>query len=197
MTFPAIPSWDGIHPAMAQFSIVLLWTAPVFLIVSLFSRRSWRTWAGAALLAMALGSFASWLAVASGHAAGQLVDKTPVLERAIASHEALGLQTRNLFTVLTLVFAPLIALPGLLRRPLPAAARIGLHAVFVVAYLGFTIVIAHTASQGGRLVHGLGVRAVVGGTEAREQVAGGTATPPAAPGGSGDAATPAGAPDSP
>jgi uncharacterized membrane protein len=158
---PSIPGWDGIHPAMVQFSIVLLWVAPLLLLVSLFSRRVWRTWAGASLLVMALGSLAAWLAVASGHAAGQLVDKTPALGQAIARHEVLGVQTRNLFTLFTVVFALLMLLPAIIRRALPAALRITVYALFLVVYLGGTLWIANTASQGGRLVHELGVRAMV------------------------------------
>ena len=160
-TFPPIPGWDGIHPAMVQFPIVLLFTAPLLLLVSLFAQRTWRTWAIAALIMMALGSFAAWLAVASGHAAGQLVDKTPVLERAIARHEALGALTRTLFTILTLLFAALLLLPAAIKKPLPTAARASLHAVFLVVYLGCTVAIAGAAYRGGRLVHELGVRAMV------------------------------------
>jgi len=174
---------------MVQYSIVLLWIAPVYLLVSLFSRRAWRTWAGAALLAMVLGSFAAWLAVASGHAAGQLVDKTPMLERAIARHEALGIQTRNLFTLFTMVFALLMALPAAFRRPLPSAVRIGLYAAFFVVYVGCTLLIANTASQGGRLVHEMGVRAIVGQPASQEspvaegKIAGPAARSAPAPGG--------------
>ncbi len=160
-TFPSIPGWDGIHPAMVQFPIVLLFAAPLLLLVSLFSRREWRTWAGSALLLMALGSLAAWLAVASGHAAGQLVDKTPALERVIARHEALGALVRTLFTMLTLVFGVLVLLPAAIKKPVPAAARISLHTLFLMVYLACTLVIANAANRGGRLVHEFGIQAMV------------------------------------
>lgn len=162
MTFPSIPGWDGIHPALVQFPIVLLFVAPLFLFISLFARRAWRVWAGSALLLMVLGSFAAWLAVASGHAAGQLVDKTPALQQAIARHEAFGALTRTVFTALTLVFATLMVLSAAIKKPLPGAARISLHALFLVVYVGCTLAIANTASRGGQLVHELGVHAMVG-----------------------------------
>jgi uncharacterized membrane protein len=162
MGFPAIPGWDGIHPAMVQFAIVLLFVSPLLLIVSLFTRRSWRAWSGAFLLIMGLGAFATWLAVASGHAGGQLVDKTPALERAIAAHEALGVMTRNLFTALALVFAALLIVAARLRERLPAALRITVNAAFLIAYLGCTTFLANTASRGGQLVHEAGIRAMVG-----------------------------------
>ena len=162
MGFPSIPGWDGIHPAMVQFAIVLLFVAPLLLIVSLFMRQTWRAWAGAFLLIMGVGAFAAWLAVASGHAAGQLVDKTPALERAIAAHESLGLLTRNVFTVLALVFAALLIVEARLRERIGTPLRITINALFLIAYLGCTTFLANTASRGGQLVHEAGIRAMVG-----------------------------------
>jgi uncharacterized membrane protein len=147
---------------MVHFPVALLLAAPVLLVVSLFAPRSWRTWAGASLVVMALGSLAAWLAVASGHAAGQLVDKTPALAAAIAAHEALGVMTLNLFTWLTVLFAVLMLLPAMVRRPLPAALRNAAHVVFLLLYLGCATVLVSTGSRGGRLVHEAGVRAIVG-----------------------------------
>lgn len=161
MTFPSMPPWDGIHPAMVQFPIVLLLVAPLLLLISLFMRQSWRSWAGAALVLMALGSLAAWLAVASGHSAGQIVDKTAELGAAIARHEAFGSLTRNLFTILTLVFGALLLVSSLPKKPLPGAARISLHAVFLLVYLGCALTIVNTAYRGGRLVHEFGVKAMV------------------------------------
>jgi uncharacterized membrane protein len=146
---------------MVHFPIAFLLAAPLFLLVSLFTKDVWKTWVGAALVLMVLGTAAAWLAVASGHAAGQLVDKTPLLEREIGRHEALGVDTRNLFTALLGAFAVLLLLPAAIRRALPRPARIALHAVFLVVYLGGTVVLGRTASQGGRLVHEFGIQAMI------------------------------------
>ena len=160
--FPSIPGWDGIHPAMVHFPIALLLVAPLLLFVSLFAKQAWRSWAGAALVVMALGTVAAWLAVGSGHAAGQLVDKTAVLQREIGRHEQLGVMTRNLFTLITLVFAGLVlALPRIFKPSTSPAWRITIHAVFLVAYLACTGLLANTANQGGRLVHEFGVKAMI------------------------------------
>ena len=157
----SIPGWDGIHPVMVQFTVVLFCLAPVLIVASLVFRRTWQTWAAAALLVMALGTLASWLAVASGHAAGQLVDKTPILQREIAAHEALGLATRNVFTLFTVAFALLFFLPRAFKKTLPDAARIAAYSALLVLGFVLSFTMARAASQGGRLVHEFGVRAMV------------------------------------
>lgn len=159
--FPALPGWEGIHPAMIHFPVALLLVAPLLLLVSLFAGTSWRAWAGAALVVMALGALAAWLAVASGHAAGQLADKTAALQQAIERHEGLGLLTRNLFTLLTVVLAALLAVPAMMKKPMPAVARIVTFAAFIVVYAACAGVLANTANAGGRLVHEFGVRAML------------------------------------
>jgi uncharacterized membrane protein len=165
-SFPKLPGWDGIHPAMVHFPVALLFAVPILLLVSLFVRKSWRSWATASLVLMFIGTVATWLAVASGHAAAQLVDKTPALVRAIGGHESLAVTTRNLFTILTLVFSGLMVLHAALKKPLPTPLRTIIHVAFLVAYVGCTILLANTANRGGRLVHEAGVRAIVGPTAA-------------------------------
>jgi uncharacterized membrane protein len=160
--FPSIPGWDGIHPALVHFPIALLLAAPLLLLASLFARKSWGAWAGAAWVLMVVGAAVAWLAVGSGHAAGQLVDKSEDLARAIGRHEALGLMARNLFTALTLLFAAILLLPAIIRKPLSTPLRVTLHALFLVLYLGATTVLVNAANQGGRLVHERGVRSMVG-----------------------------------
>jgi uncharacterized membrane protein len=159
--YPQIPDWDGVHPALVHFPIALLLAAPVLLLIGLFTPKSWRAWSLAALVTMTLGTVAAWLAVSAGHAAGQLVDKVAGLSPAIARHEALGVTTRNLFTILTVVLLGLLAVPELMKRALPPVARYAAFAVFLIAYVASTGVLAQAANQGGRLVHELGVRAVV------------------------------------
>ena len=159
--YPAIPGWDGLHPALVHFPVALLMVAPLLLLGSVIARQSWRTWAWAALVVMALGALATWMAVGSGHAAGQLVDKTQTLTEAITRHEALGMATRNLFTLLTLLFATFLLVPVMLRRPLAPALRVTLSAVFLLVFIGATGLVAHTANQGGHLVHELGIKAMV------------------------------------
>lgn len=159
--FPTIPGWDGIHPAMVMFPVALLLATPLLVAASLFARGAWRSWAGAALLMMALGTIAAWMAAGSGHAAGQMVDKTRELEAAILRHEALGVAVRNLFTLLTVIWALLVLLPTWIKRPIPQSLRIGVHVLFLAGYVASVGLLARTADAGGRLVHEHGVRAMV------------------------------------
>ena len=177
-SFPSIPGWDGIHPALVHFPIALLLAAPLLLIVSLLAPKSWRPWAGAAWVVMAVGAFAAWLAVGSGHAAGQLVDKTGDLPGAIARHEALGITARNLFSWLVLAFGVILLLPAMIRKPVAPPLRITLHALYLVFYLGGTVVLLNAANQGGRLVHERGVRSVVGERVAPPETPAATTTRP-------------------
>lgn len=160
--YPVPPPWDAVHPALVQFPLALLFAAPLLVAVAVVAGRAWRSWAAAALLLMAAGTFTLWLAASAGHAAGQLVDKTPAIARAIARHEALGLEARGVFTALTAAFALLLGLPLALKRELPARWRTPLLAGFLAAYVACTGVLAHTADAGGRLVHHDGLRAMVG-----------------------------------
>ena len=179
--FPIIPGWDGIHPAMVMFPIVLLLATPLLLLTSLFAREAWRGWAGAALVTMVLGTLAAWLAVGSGHAAGQLVDKTRELEAAILRHESLGVNVRTDFTGLTTLNVALLLLPRWIKRPIPAALRNGVLAVFLAGYVTATGIIAHAADAGGRLVHQQGVRALVDAPVASITKAPAAATPTPVP----------------
>ena len=162
MSALAIPSWDGVHPAMVHFPIALLFAAPVLLFVSLFTPRAWRSWAIASLVLMVVGTVAAWLAAASGHAAAQLVDKTGSLEQAIGRHESLAVTARNLFTIMTLVFGALMVLHAALRKQMPTALRTTVHVLFLGGYAVCAIQLAGAADRGGRLVHEAGVRALVG-----------------------------------
>jgi len=117
------------------------------------------------------------VAVESGEAAGELAERTRQINALLERHEDLGETTRNVFTGLTVLFIAVLLAPRWIR-PLarPAVARTT-QAIYVLVYLSCTLLIANTAHLGGRLVHQLGVRAMMG--VSSEDTAG-TAEPDAA-----------------
>ncbi len=161
LEFLPLPGWDGLHPLIVHFPIALLIVAPLLVVVALIWRRHARALMIAALIVMALGTAAGYLAVSTGEAAGKLADRTPQVNLVLAHHEDLAERTRLIFTILTLVFAGLIAAPQLLRREPSRASSAILTLLFLAAYGAGTLVLSSTAHNGGRLVHELGVHAML------------------------------------
>ena len=159
---PPIPTFDGLHPLIVHFPIALLLVAPLLIVVGLLlDPVKGRPWLSAALLLLALGTVATWVSVASGEAAGEMAERAPGVATVLEQHESLAETTRIVFTVLTLAFAAMVTAPRLLRRPLPRAPYTTVMVLFLVAYGAGAALLANTAHQGGRLVHELGVRAMV------------------------------------
>jgi uncharacterized membrane protein len=158
---PPLPSWDGLHPLIIHFPVALLLVAPLFVLLGLAVRTHRRAFLLSALLLMILGTTSAWVAVATGEAAGKLADRTPEVNAVIEHHSTLAERTRLAFTVLTLLFAGLLVGPQLLKREPAEAATIVVAALFLAAYGVGALVLANTAHNGGRLVHELGVRALM------------------------------------
>jgi uncharacterized membrane protein len=157
---PPLPSWDGFHPLIVHFPIALLFVAPLFVVLGIVLRRS-RLFLWAALLLMAIGTIATFFAVSTGEAAGKLAERTPQINAVLEHHEELAETTRIVFTALTLVFAAIVIAPAAFRRLQGAAFRIILPLVFLFFYGAGVVVLANTAHNGGRLVHELGVQALM------------------------------------
>ena len=172
--FPPIPSWDGLHPLVVHFPIALLLTAPVLVVMALIWRRHELPLAVAALLIMALGTVSAVVAAQSGEAA-DIAGETSAAEAVLERHEALAEVTQGLFAGLTVLFAAIVFVPRLIRRPMPRPVGVAAGLVFLGLYFAAAVVLANTAHQGGRLVHELGLRnpAAAGVTA--------DAAPPAAP----------------
>ena len=157
---PALPSWDGLHPLIVHFPIALLLIAPLFVLIGILVRRG-RTFLWAALLLMAIGTTATFFAVSTGEAAGKLAERTPQINAVLERHEELAETTRAVFSVLTLLFAAILVAPtafGRLRRP---AFETVLPLLFLLFYGAGVALLANTAHNGGRLVHELGVQALM------------------------------------
>jgi len=159
--FPPLPDWDSLHPLVIHFPIALLLTAPLLIIVGLFMPKTGRSYFIAALIMMVVGVIGAWVAVSTGHAAADLADHMPPVGPVIDRHEDLGETTRTIFTVLVAVFAAVLFVPGLLKKPLSRMLNVSVVIVFVLVYLGCTSFIARTAHLGGLLVHEYGVHAML------------------------------------
>jgi len=163
--FPPIPAWDALHPLIVHFPIALLLVAPLFVAIGgLLEVRApgrGRAYLVAALVLLALGTAATFVAVETGEAAGKLTDRTEALSAVLERHESLAETTRLVFSALTAILAAILLVPRAFRRELPPAATAGLLGAFIVSYSAGAVLLANTAHNGGRLVHELGARAAM------------------------------------
>lgn len=163
--FPPIPSWDSVHPLIVHFPIALLLVAPVLVILGILWTRQSRGLFIAALILMAIGTIATYFAVATGEAAGELAERTPGVATVLENHEELAETTRVIFTALTVIFA-VILFALLFKKRLGYRSSLILNLAFLVLYGAGSLVLINVAHQGGRLVHQFGVRAMVTSTPA-------------------------------
>jgi uncharacterized membrane protein len=155
---PPIPSWAELHPLVIHFPIALLLVAPLFIVAGiLMSPSKGRPFLIAALALMLLGTVGTFLAVATGEAAGEVAQRTAAVSAVLERHEDLGETTRIVFSVLTLIFAALLFLPRLLKGEATIVSARILPLAFLLFYSAGVVILANTAHNGGRLVHELGV----------------------------------------
>ena len=174
LQFPAIPSWDALHPLIIHFPIALLLIAPIFIVVgAVLTPAKGRSYLIAAMVLLLVGTAAIFIAVETGEAAGKLAERTPAIEQVLDTHESLAERTRAVFSVLSVIFIALLAVPWLLKRQDTRLTKTILPLAFLVLYSAGALLLVNTAHNGGRLVHEFGVRAMV-----TSGPAGANATPP-------------------
>jgi len=154
---PPIPEWDALHPMVVHFPIALLMTAPVLMILGVVVPKAGRYFQVAALIIMVLGAIAAWVAVSTGDAASTLAEQIPTLEK----HEELAERSAWAFSILTGVYVVMTILPSIIKKPIKAWITVSVSIVFLLVYLGFTTVLAHTAHKGGLLVHEYSIHALL------------------------------------
>jgi len=158
--FPPLPSWDTLHPLIVHFPIGVLIVAPVLAVLGLFVRRYSRCFSVAALVLMFLGTVAAWFAVATGEAAAQLAERTPEITATIERHQDLAEWARTIFTILTAVYATLLLVPPVMKKPLAAKIDVVAQVVFLIFYGATCLLLANAAHLGGLLVHKYDVRSM-------------------------------------
>jgi uncharacterized membrane protein len=162
LQFPAIPSWDALHPLIIHFPIALLLIAPTFIVVgALLTPAKGRSYLIAAMVLLVVGTASIFVAVETGEAAGKLAERSPGMEQALETHESLAERTQAVFSVLSVIFLSLLAVPWLLRRADTRLTTTILPLAFLVLYSAGVLLLVNTAHHGGRLVHEFGVRAMV------------------------------------
>jgi uncharacterized membrane protein len=159
---PPVPSWDGLHPLIIHFPIALLFAAPLFVVIgAALGPRRGRPMLYSALLLMALGAASTFFAIKTGEAAGKIAERSPEINAMIERHESLAENTSLTFSVLTILFAGILLAPVVRHRTPGRIASTILPLLFLVAYGEGMLLLANTADHGGRLVHELGVHALI------------------------------------
>jgi uncharacterized membrane protein len=165
LDFPLMPSWDALHPLIIHFPIALLLIAPIFIVVgAVLSPAKGRSYLIAAMVLLLVGTASIFVAVDTGEAAGRLAERTLGMEQVLEHHQSLAERTRAVFSVLSVIFVALIAVPGLLKRADTRLTTTILPLAFLVLYTAGALLLVNTAHNGGRLVHEFGVRAMVSST---------------------------------
>lgn len=149
------------HPLLIHFPIALLLVAPILVILGLVLQKQSKGLMIAAFVLMALGTVGTYMAVATGEAAGEVAERVPGVEAVLERHEELAETTRTIFTALTVVFAAILFAPSLFKRSLGRKIAATVTIAFLLFYAAGAIVLANVAHQGGRLVHEYGVRAMI------------------------------------
>ena len=158
---PPYPGWDGLHPIVLHFPIVLLLVAPLLVMAGLVVSRHRNGFYLSALVLMVLGTVAAYVAVSTGEAAAQVADRTPEINRVLSQHQSQADRVRLVFTVLTLVWLAIMLVFHFISHQLAGWLKLAVPLVFLVCYLPGMLILTNMAHLGGRLVHQYGVHAML------------------------------------
>ena len=155
-------NWSGLHPLIVHIPIILLLAAPLLIIVGVgLSGAIRRPFLGSAFSLMALGTAMTYVAVASGELATKTATFPPGFNALLFEHRALAETTRDLFSILTVVFATLLFAHKLLNRELDSWVSRALFAVFLIFYGTGAVSLIDTALKGNHIARVLGSNVAV------------------------------------
>jgi uncharacterized membrane protein len=157
---PMIPNWDGLHPLMIHFPIVLFLLAPVFLLFAAFTRADRRsTFLSAALLVMVLGSVSVHASFETGLAARARLDRTGEAGTIVERHRELADLARSSLAMATLLFSLTLLIRTVLQVNMYELT--GVLPLGSVVFYGLGLFwLINAAYNGERLVHEFGVNGI-------------------------------------
>lgn len=156
-----LPSWDGVHPLIVHFPIALLLVAPLFMLIALLLPIRGRAFGYAALVLMVLGTTAAVVAKETGEAAAKLVERGDKINPVLAHHEELAEAVVISFGGLTILYAAALVLQHYVPKLRQTWIHTAIHAGLLVVFVGACLVLAKTGHEGGRMVHQMGVTAMM------------------------------------
>lgn len=164
-TLPPMLPWNAMHVAIVHFPIALLMVAIVPALLAVV----WRRWAGPlstfTLALLLVGTASAMLATATGEAAQREVPSSipAAADEVLEDHEHLGERTRNLFVVVTGLYAAAAGVRWWRGERGPKWLFPAAGALLILPHAAGLLMLANTAHQGGRLVHEFGIRAPISG----------------------------------
>jgi len=158
---PSVPTWDGFHPLVVHFPIVLLIVAPLLILIGMLKPKFGKCLFIAGFILMALGTISTYFAVATGEEAGELAMRTEQINQVIGIHENLAETTRIYFSIMTIVYLAYLFYEKIFKKEFKHKVHVLINIAFLIIYSIGLLILANTAHNGGRLVHELGVRAIM------------------------------------
>lgn len=157
-SLPPLPPWEGMHPLVVHFPIALLMVVPLFVLVTAVTGS--RAFMLSTLLLMVLGTAGAFVATSSGDEANAYMEVDSMTGYEVAEeHKAVAEWSRNVFLVLTIVYAVLTVLTLVRQKMRGIAPRLSLNLLFLLPWAYGLLELAEAAHLGGHLVHEFGAQA--------------------------------------
>lgn len=158
-SLPPLPAYDGMHPIVVHFPIVLIMIAPLFVFLSLICKPHKRALLLCACINLTLGVAFTFLALSTGEAAEGFAEAVPAAKPVLERHEELAEMTRNLalgawVLLILLTIAQVRGGERLSVKTFNVAC-----VIYLLVYSLPILALSNTAHEGGRLVHEFGVLA--------------------------------------